>query len=228
MSTEGCGDVEIFGMNIDEDVIPCVTFALDNKCGRFTKKDMMFGELKTEEMLAVNPFGQMPSMKDGSYCLAESGAILRYLANSYAIEAYGGFDAKARAEIDWALDWVGTNFVNNLKNIWYPVVGFGTFPDDQDAANKDAVANLGTFEKKFLAGGKKFVGGNTMTIADYKFGCWVWYLNHLLVKEKTGFELPTRFKKYVEDYQMAVSDESNAFLADAKGFMDLARMEDED
>merc|ERR1719171_919965 len=99
------GDCKIYGMDHSGNVIPPVLFARDKKCGDFVFKNMMSGELKTTEMLAVNPFGQMPSMSDGSYNLAESNTMLRYMANAYDISAYGGLDVGERARIDWALDW---------------------------------------------------------------------------------------------------------------------------
>merc|ERR1712224_656336 len=138
-------DVEIYGMEISANVIPCVCFALDKKCGKFVLKDMMQGELKTPEMLEVNPWHQMPSMKDGDFCLGESGAILRYLANTYGHEAYGGMDPQERAMIDWAMDWTTTNFlVNNYKQLWYPVAGFGE-AGDYAAATTAALENLKKF-----------------------------------------------------------------------------------
>eukprot|EP00928_Gymnodinium_smaydae_P053708 TRINITY_DN37632_c0_g1_i1.p2 TRINITY_DN37632_c0_g1~~TRINITY_DN37632_c0_g1_i1.p2 ORF type:complete len:234 (-),score=76.63 TRINITY_DN37632_c0_g1_i1:112-813(-) len=218
-SGDATANVEIYGMPISGNVIPCVTFATDSNCGKFVFKDMLKGELKSAEMLAVNPWSQMPSMKDGGYCLAESGAILRYLANVYNIEAYGGMDAKARGTIDWALDWIGTNFGKNYANIWYPVAGFGAAPDDQKKANQDAVDNLNTFAAKFLPAGKKFISGDRMSIADHKLGCLVWYLDQPAIKKKTGFELPPRFKTYVQDYLAALSPASKEFLKAGEGFM---------
>merc|ERR1712187_875497 len=134
-----------------------------------------------------NPWGQMPSMGDGTFSLAESSAILRYLANTYAISAYGGMDAKERARIDWALDWAATNFSKNYADIWYPVAGFGAEPADRAEANQTATANIIMFEKKFLTG--KFIGGESLNIADYKIGTMMWYLDHPSIKKKTGFEL---------------------------------------
>ena len=41
------------------------------------------------EMLKINPWHQMPNMSDGALNLAESGAIIRYIANKYAPSTYG-------------------------------------------------------------------------------------------------------------------------------------------
>merc|ERR1712083_1144405 len=127
-------------------------------------------------------------------------------------------DAKERAQIDWALDWASTNFSKNYADIWYPVAGFGPEPADRKAANQNAVDNLKKFEEKFLT--NKFIGGGIISIADYKIGCLLWYLDHPTIKAKTGFELPPRSKKYVQDWYAALSQESRDFLGAAKGFLD--------
>lgn len=44
------------------------------------------GEQKTPEFLQMNPFGQVPVIKDGNCSLADSNAILVYLAQRYAPE----------------------------------------------------------------------------------------------------------------------------------------------
>lgn len=215
---DATGSVKIYGMQISGNVIPCVLFARDKNCGDFEFKDMMKGELSSPEMLAINPWGQMPSMTDGSFKLAESSAILRYLANAYDISAYGGMDAKERARIDWALDWAGTNFSKNYADIWYPVAGFGPEPADRAEANKKATENLQKFEAKFL--NLKLIGGLTLCIADYKVGTLLWYLDHPAIKKKTGFELTPRCKEYVQNWQAALSPKSKEFLEAGKGFMD--------
>ncbi len=74
----GTGSVVIYGMAISGNVIPPTIFCLDNKCGKMELMDMMKGEHKSPEKLAMNPWGQMPIMTDGAIILAESNAILRY------------------------------------------------------------------------------------------------------------------------------------------------------
>jgi len=216
-NTSATGSVKIYGMPISGNVIPPVLLALDKKCGAMELMDMMQGENKTPEKLKINPWGQMPSMSDGDYCLAESNAILRYLAYSYAPECYGESNAKKKAEIDWALDWCAINFNKNYADIWYPVAGFGKPPADQAEANKKALDNIDMFLKKFLAS-SKFVGGETLSIADYKIGTLFWYLNHPAIKKHTGFELTARAKQYVEDFVKATP--SRDFLDAGKKFMD--------
>jgi glutathione S-transferase len=45
--------------------------------------DLAKGEHKTPEFLALNPFGQVPVIQDGDVTLADSNAILTYLALRY-------------------------------------------------------------------------------------------------------------------------------------------------
>ena len=43
----------------------------DVGCGKLVETNIMKGEHKTPEMLAINPFGGIPFLKDGDFCLAE-------------------------------------------------------------------------------------------------------------------------------------------------------------
>lgn len=45
--------------------------------------DLAAGEHKTPAFLALNPFGQVPVIDDGNFTLADSNAILIYLASTY-------------------------------------------------------------------------------------------------------------------------------------------------
>ena len=66
----------------------------------------MNGAHMTPEMLAINPWHQMPNMTDGDVNIAESGAIVRYIAKAYGPHLYGSVDAAKKATIDWALEWM--------------------------------------------------------------------------------------------------------------------------
>jgi len=60
--------------------------------------DLAAGEHKSPAFLALNLFGQVPVIQDEDVTLADSNAILTYLAERYAPDWYGE-DALARAEI---------------------------------------------------------------------------------------------------------------------------------
>lgn len=206
----------IYGMPISANVIPSVLLALDNKCGKMEQMDIMEGQHKTPDKMEINPFGQMPSMKDGDFCLAEGNAILRYMARKFAPAAYGSGDPDKMAMIDWALDWCSTNFSKQYNGIWYPVAGFGNGAEDPQKNNEAAVANIELFAKTFLSK-TKFVAGDSPSIADYKVVVHFWYLDFPAVKAHSGFELPACAKKYVHDFLEACP--SKDFLQAARDFM---------
>jgi len=214
----GKGSVIIRGMPVSGNVIPAVLLAKTLGVGDMEMMNIMEGAQMTPEMLKINPWHQMPNMTDGDVNIAESGAIIRYIANKYAPHMYGGDDMGAKAVIDWALEWASTNFSKNFSTIWYPTAGFGAPPDDQEAANKKSVENLELFASKFLSGPGKFVGGAaTPTIADYVCATKFHMCGHAACKAKTGFELPAKIKIYVLDFMTACP--SKDFLQAHDGFL---------
>lgn len=138
------GSAIVYGMSVSGNVIPPVLIALDTGCGKEDTCDIMQGQQMTPEFLAMNPFHQIPMMKDGDFCLGESNAISRYLANKYAPELYGT-TPEEKGTCDWALDWCSSNFYKSYSELWYPVAGFGPAPEDYPAACKKAVDNLDIF-----------------------------------------------------------------------------------
>jgi glutathione S-transferase len=62
--------------------------ALLNLDYEWVKVDLMQGEQKSPEYLAMNPFGQVPLLVDGETTLADAQAILVYLARQYGGEAW--------------------------------------------------------------------------------------------------------------------------------------------
>ena len=54
--------------------------------------------------LELNPFGGVPAIRDGELVLAESQAILRYLATREARDDLYPSNPAARARVEWALD----------------------------------------------------------------------------------------------------------------------------
>ena len=74
---------------------------------------------------AVNPVGGIPALIDGELVLAESNAILRYLA---AREGRGGSAARRRRasarRVDWLLDAVAMTLRPACREVDAPAYGF--------------------------------------------------------------------------------------------------------
>ncbi len=67
--------------------------------------DLLKGEHKSPEYLALNPFGQVPTLVDGDVTLADAQAILVYLARTYGGDRWLPTDALALAEV---VRWLST------------------------------------------------------------------------------------------------------------------------
>jgi len=61
--------------------------------------NMMAGEHKKPEFLALNPFGQVPVLEDGDLVLCDSNAMLVYLARRYADAKWYPDDPVVQAKI---------------------------------------------------------------------------------------------------------------------------------
>jgi glutathione S-transferase len=67
--------------------------------------DLMKGEHKSQEYLAMNPFGQVPLLVDGVIQLADAQAILVYLARQYGDDQWLPLDHLSLARV---IRWLST------------------------------------------------------------------------------------------------------------------------
>lgn len=72
---------------------------------QWVRVDLMKGEHKKPEYLALNPFGQVPLLIDGNLQLADAQAILVYLAKQYGGEEWLPSDAVSLAQV---VRWLST------------------------------------------------------------------------------------------------------------------------
>lgn len=127
-------------------------------------------------------FGQMPVLWDGDFQLAQTGAILRYLANTVGKGLYGS-NPKEAAFIDMVYE--GTV---DLRKKYYDLIYRTEFTDaDKSKFVKETLPHdLEVFEKllKSVDGGKEYFGGKTISFADYAafelFDCLVVLCPHSL------------------------------------------------
>merc|ERR1719221_984830 len=157
----------------------------------------------------MNPFHAVPTIKHKQFCLAESGAILRYLAKIKFADAYPK-DPKHRGFINWALDRFASTMYKDAAACIYPAIGFtSTFPDA--AATQQCVERLEEFAKFFLKA--KFIGGSKLSIADYKVAPFFFAYTHPAVQKKSKLACPERITQYVVDFlaECKTSDKLKSF-----------------
>ena len=136
--------------------------------------DLMTGEHHKPEYKAINPSCLVPALDDDGFRLAESGAIIRYLAGKSGSAAYPR-DLKERARVDEATEWFYSNY---YKDHGYGLVYPQVFPHHKrpteeaqagviDWGKQKTQHWLGILDKDIIGPSRKFLCGDKVTLADY-------------------------------------------------------------
>jgi glutathione S-transferase len=126
--------------------------------------DLPPGGQKAPAFLAMNPFGQVPVIEDSGTVLADSNAILVYLATRYdPARRWYPSDAKGAAEVQRWLSVAAGPLFNGLAVA--RLVGLFDAKHDLTRAQAVAAGVLGVMEAHLAANGPYFAG-QTPTIAD--------------------------------------------------------------
>jgi glutathione S-transferase len=135
------------------------------------------GEHQKPEYLAINPNGCLPMLEDGDFRLAESSAILKYLADKVGSPAYPT-ELKARARVNELMDWFNTSF---YRDFGYGLVYHQVLPKyagEADYARRTVELSgpraerwLKVLDGKLAASPGPFLTGPEITIADYFGAC---------------------------------------------------------
>ena len=72
----------------------------------------------TPEFLAKNPMARVPVLEDGSLCMFESAAILRYLGARYGDEKFWPQDPEVRGALDTWAEWGKNTFTEAVLEIF--------------------------------------------------------------------------------------------------------------
>lgn len=144
--------------------------------------DMMKGQHKQPEMLALNPMGKLPILADGDVVVTESAAIGLYLADRYAPGRLApALDDPARGTyLRWSL------FAPS-------VVEPGAMAKMAGWEYKPGQAGWGTHESMLDAmesaiAGKNFILGDQFSMADVIFGGTLRYMLRFgMVQERPAF-----------------------------------------
>ncbi len=142
--------------------------------------DIMKGESRTPAFLAMNPAGQVPLvMLDDGRMLAQSNAIIRYLARDSALIPSDAFVA---AKMDGWLFWEQYSHEPYVAVCRFHMVYLGKAPGELDPEKvKRGYAALARMEQQLRS--TRFLVGDTVSLADVSL------LAYTRLAHEGGFQL---------------------------------------
>ncbi|KAF2578959.1 hypothetical protein F2Q68_00001219 [Brassica cretica] len=133
--------------------------------------DLMKGEQRQPEYMAIQPFGKIPVLVDGDYKIFESRAIMRYIAEKYRSQGPDllGKTIEERGQVEQWLDVEATSYhppllALTLNIVFAPLMGF---PADEKVI-KESEEKLGEVLDVYDAQLSKneYLAGDFVSLAD--------------------------------------------------------------
>jgi glutathione S-transferase len=189
----------------------------------------VWGKKSTPEFLSKSPADLTPVLEEEGLpqgSMWESCAIMQYLCNKHGLDRFYPTDPAERAMVDSAMFYLVGTFYPYLARATYPTLGFPQYAgevatseaDDEMKAKaaKDAEAELGApleaFRKHFLDG-RKFVGGDSPSIADIRWAATLEFLRSI------DYDFPAWAEEYMSNVEEALGDAYSEPAGDVRGFV---------
>jgi glutathione S-transferase len=133
--------------------------------------DLVGGDLRTSDYVALNPNGMVPVLVDGAFALWESNAIMQYLADKAASDALFPRDPQTRADIVrwqfWELAHFNKAFgLLAFETVAKPKLDLGPTNGSLVETARADLARFAPVLERHLAG-RRHIVGDSITIADY-------------------------------------------------------------
>jgi glutathione S-transferase len=152
----------------------------------------VWGKKGTPDFLAKDPADLTPLLEEEGLpngSLWESCAIMQYLCNKHGLERFYPTDPAARAMVDSAMFYVIGTLYPYITRATYPTLHFPQYAGEVGASDADeeaktravgaaaaAVAQPLEAFRAFFLDGKRFIGGDTPSIADIRLAASLEFL----------------------------------------------------
>ena len=190
---------------------------------------------KKPEFLGSYPAQLTPMLEEEGLprgALGESCAIMAYLCNKHGLEQFYPTDPGKRAMADNAMFYLIGTLYPLLTRATYPALGFPQYPgevatseaDDamKEKAQQDAEAALAepldVYNTFFLAG-QPFIGGDSPSIADFRFAATLEFLRAI------DYDFPAWAEEYMSRMEETLGEAYTEPVADVRGYIDYVKSE---
>jgi glutathione S-transferase len=193
----------------------------------------VWGKTTTPEYLEKYPAHLTPMLEEEGLpkgTLGESCAIMAYLCNKHGLTQFYPEDAGERAIVDNAMFYLIGTLYPLVTRATYPTLGFGQYPgevgtsdadDDMKAkAQKDAEAALAEpldVYRAFFLDGKRFIGGDGPSIADFRLAATLEFLRAI------DYDFPSWAEEYMTRMEETLGEAYTEPAADVRGYIDYVR-----
>jgi glutathione S-transferase len=184
--------LEVWGRRNASNVTP-VMWAIGEMNLKYVRHDVggSFAGVDTEDYLAKNPNGKIPTISDNGFILWESNAIVRYLCNRYGAGGLSPADPERRAYADQWMDWHKTTLYPHYIEFFWSIVR--TEPMLRDPTKIATLARLTRLDLKVLdqhLESQEYVAGDSLTMADIPLGAAAYRLLHIEIPADLPVEIP--------------------------------------
>jgi glutathione S-transferase len=193
----------------------------------------VWGKTAEPEYLAKYPAHLTPTLEEEGLprgTMGESCAICAYLCNKHGLDQFYPTDPGERAMVDNANFYLIGTFYPLVARATYPKLGFPQYPGEvatSDAgdelkarAQQDAQAALAepldVYHTFFLAS-KRFIGGDSPSIADIRLAATLEFLRAI------DYDFPAWAEEYMSAMEAALGEAYSEPAADVRGFVAQAK-----
>lgn len=144
---------------------------------------MEHGVVDEPRYRALNPNGKVPTLEDGDLVLWESNVIVRYLSAKYGMGTLCPTETGRRALAEQWMDWQQTMLSADVAFIFWGLVR--NRKENQDPGKITAAARRLGERWSILdtqLGGRDYVLGEHLTMADIPIGVAVWRWSNLKIE----------------------------------------------
>src|SRR3954452_2303265 len=176
----------------------------------------------------LTPMLEAEGLPRGS--LWESCAIMQYLCNRHGLDELYPTDPGERAMVDSAMFYLVGTLYPVVARATYPTLGFPQYAgeaatsDADDAtkakAAKDAEAAIAQpldAYREFFMDGKKFIGGDSPSIADIRLAATLEFLRAI------DYDFPAWAEEFMTAVEEALGEAYSEPAADVRGFVESAK-----
>jgi glutathione S-transferase len=176
----------------------------------------------------LTPMLEEPGLPRGS--LWESCAIMQYLCNKHGLDELYPTEPGERAMIDSAMFYLVGTLYPLVARATYPTLQFAQYPgevatseadDEMKAkAQRDAEAAIAApldAYRAFFLEGKRFIGGNSPSIADIRLAATLEFLRAI------DYDFPTWAEQYMSAMEATLGAAYSEPAADVRGYIESVR-----